>query len=71
MHIIRNYLQNRSHSAVLGSYFSSQRKQKFPQDSLVEPTHFNCYIKDIPSTENDNNIAVAMCADDECQCSIR
>jgi hypothetical protein len=36
---------------------------------MLHILHF--YINDIPSTENDSNIAVSMCADEVCQCSIR
>jgi hypothetical protein len=35
-----------------------------PQGSLLEPTLFNIYINDIPSVENDSNVAISVYVDD-------
>jgi hypothetical protein len=66
IHIIYDYLQNRSFSVMHRSSYSSPRpiKAEVPQCSLFGPTLFNIYINDIPSVQNDSNIAISVYADD-------
>jgi hypothetical protein len=66
IHIIHNYLNNRAFTVVHGNSESTRRpiRAGVPQGSPLEPVLFNIYINDIPSVENDNNVAVSMYADD-------
>jgi hypothetical protein len=66
IHIINNYLQNRTFFVMLHNSHSSLRRIQagVPQGSLLGPTLFNLYINDIPSIENDSNVALSIYADD-------
>jgi hypothetical protein len=59
IHIIRNYLQNRSFFVMHKNSYSSPRpiQAGVPQGSLHGRTLFNVYINDIPSIENYSNVA--------------
>jgi hypothetical protein len=66
IHVIHNYLQNRSFFVMhKHSYWSPRHIQAGVfQGSLLGPTLFNVCIVDIPSVENDCNVAISVCADD-------
>jgi retron-type reverse transcriptase len=63
IHIIHNYLQNRSFSVMHKNSYSTLQAG-VPQGSLLGPTLFNIYINDIPSVENYSNVAISVYADD-------
>jgi hypothetical protein len=63
---IHNYLHNCIVLATCEISYSSVRpiQSRVPQDSLLGHTPFNIYINDIPSDQNDPNVAISFFADD-------
>jgi hypothetical protein len=64
--IIHSYLKNRHFTAVHGNSESSRRPvlARVPQHSLLGAIFFIIYMNDIPSIQNDNNVAMSLDADD-------
>jgi hypothetical protein len=66
IHLIHNYLQNRSLFVMHKNSYSSLRpiQAVVPHGNLLGSSLFNIYINDIPSVENDSNVAISVYADD-------
>jgi hypothetical protein len=67
IHLIHNYLSNRTFTVLHGNSESTRRpiQAGVPQGSLLGPVLFNIYTNGIPSVENDLNVAISIYAYDK------